>query len=408
MSKLNAVVHLPSRSLPPLKSLPSLSLPAIALALDQLRQLYHPLRRSKYTPIVVPDSGYASCDEDDEEARNSTTDLDAWEVARNDTFERDFAIRWLTGFVSRAGAEWFASPATGGTLSDGDDDSAEDRERLIDDAASLLASCTNMPEEEDLSRTFSFGDGVDVVLRDETVGEDHTSVGLQTWGSSLVLARRMCQSPSSFGLARHPSGRPLRILELGAGTGLLSLVAAKILVREAIPACIVATDFHPSVLSNLEYNISSNFPKTSAPDVTIHVRPLDWRSFHETTPASPRALDPLLAQPFDVILGGDIVYNTLHASWIKSTVEHFLPRPNPHSAAGSTDAEGSLSAQFHLIVPLRPTYSAESKSVGIAFEPSRLGVDPGVKILEVEEIGRERGVGRADETGYKLYKIGWV
>ncbi|KDQ11361.1 hypothetical protein BOTBODRAFT_84841, partial [Botryobasidium botryosum FD-172 SS1] len=316
-------------------------------------------------------------------------------LARADTFERDFAVRWLTSFVSRASIEWFSSVTS--EASD-DEDSIDERERLLHDAALLLASCTDMPEAEetDILRTFSLDSGISIVLRDEMVGEDHTSVGLQTWGSSFILAKRMCQSPSSFGLAPHPSGRPLRILELGAGTGLLSLVATKILARDGISAHIVATDFHPSVLSNLEHNFSLNIDPEFPDGVEIHIRSLNWRSFHETTPC---ALDPVFAEPFDVILGGDLVYNTLHAPWIKSTVKYFLPVRK----AGSDDPV----AYFHLIMPLRPTYSAECDSVGIAFAPSATPYARELGILEIEEIERERGIGRADEPAYRLYKIGW-
>ena len=33
---------------------------------------------------------------------------------------------------------------------------------------------------------------------------------------------------------------------------------------------------------------------------------------------------------------------------------------------------------------------------------------PELAILEMEELQRCKGVGRADEGGYKLFKIGWV
>ena len=103
--------------------------------------------------------------------------------------------------------------------------------------------------------------------------EDHTSVGLQSWGGS-ILAERICLQPSLFSLTvpNDINDRPLRILELGTGTGMLSIVTAKILQSSNPAPEIIATDYHPEVLDNLAKNVATNFPKF--PAITIEC--LDW------------------------------------------------------------------------------------------------------------------------------------
>ncbi|KAF8513601.1 hypothetical protein JB92DRAFT_2922506, partial [Gautieria morchelliformis] len=72
---------------------------------------------------------------------------------------------------------------------------------------------------------------------------------------------------------------PFRALELGAGTGLASLVLGKVLERirsmdrqctepVSFDTCrvplvvdtVFVTDFHPSLLANLRFNFAVNFP----------------------------------------------------------------------------------------------------------------------------------------------------
>ncbi|KAG1841596.1 hypothetical protein C8R48DRAFT_838075 [Suillus tomentosus] len=101
------------------------------------------------------------------------------------------------------------------------------------------------------------------------------------------------EDPERFGLdssSHGPESRRLNVLELGAGTGLVSLVVMKLL--DGLPSFnhrevhVVATDFHPSVLANLRSNVNANVSSThnqitSTHSITTHF--LDWSSF-TTTP----------------------------------------------------------------------------------------------------------------------------
>ena len=73
---------------------------------------------------------------------------------------------------------------------------------------------------------------------------------MQTWGSSILLARRILNFPNYF-LPTLKADRPLRILELGAGTGVVSLALVQSPLALLKDARIDATDYHPDVLANL-------------------------------------------------------------------------------------------------------------------------------------------------------------
>ncbi|KAK6740191.1 hypothetical protein RB195_008577 [Necator americanus] len=101
------------------------------------------------------------------------------------------------------------------------------------------------------------------------------------WDSAIVLSEY---------LVRNDVVRGRRVLELGAGTGLPSIVAAKLFARH-----VTATD-QPMALPLLNKNIKSNLGQDQLSAVTV--LPLDWTN----VPAGEQLT-------FDVILGADLVYN---------------------------------------------------------------------------------------------------
>jgi hypothetical protein len=170
----------------------------------------------------VPDSGYALVEEDDEIAMSEDGQgNEALELLRTDEFERAFAIKWLIGFAAWSDI-WISSVPEPET---------EACTTAIDEAAALLSLFAGSEPEQAITRNFSFptqdGPPVDVELNDAPLlSEDHTSVGLQSWASSILLAGRLCANPGRFNLEVAKCGKGLRVLELGAGTGLLSIETA--------------------------------------------------------------------------------------------------------------------------------------------------------------------------------------
>ncbi|PSR80504.1 hypothetical protein PHLCEN_2v6711 [Hermanssonia centrifuga] len=406
----------PTSSLPPLIRLANYSTTRIEQALQNVRAIYFSQALPRLpapakphpTHLIhdssVPDSGYASAEEDDELEEDEDNDIDL-DILRSDAFEREFALRWLTAFTARSDS-WVYDPDF--------PDEEDARAQLVDSAASLLASFAGDDKEEALTRTFSFPlchtDGkengpVEVELNDAALlSQDHTSVGLQSWGSCIILAEQMCAEPAAFTLS--PGLKHLRILELGAGTGLLSIATAKILQAQQVSSEVIATDYHPSVLENLRGNVTTNFPSSSQTDAPVKVMALDWQN---------PVYQPPLHQPFDIILAADVIYHPEHAQWIKRCAETLLARPNP------TDRNGGV---FWLIIPVRSTGRHEGIGTTVeavfpyapqvhssSFEvKSAVGSmsEMELAILSASKVGKHSGIGRADESGYSLFKIGWV
>lgn len=382
-----------SSSLIPIRQIATASEDQIAAALKNLQALYCPLRlptafqrpkpRWTHIPAVSTpaqvDSGYVSRDEiqleDDIAASEEVT-----AALRADPFERTFATRWLTSLISRIEEMGFDEDVTA---------------KIIDDAAFILSSfsdSTKGEEEEALTRAFSFptesGTTVEVTLNDAPLsGTDHTDVGLQSWGASIMLSSMVCADPQRFGLSQETLGSRPNIIELGAGTGLVSLTLAKMLPQIDINgANISATDYHHAVLENCNVNIETNFLSDRYKRSPVTAEVLDWSQ----PPAH-------LKSTADLLIASDVIYAPEHATWLRDCAAHLL-KP-----------EGT----FWLMVTVRKNGKFEGipETVEAAFVPELCPKEPQgrvFKILHKETADKRRGIGRGDETGYNLYRIGWA
>ncbi|KAF3763379.1 hypothetical protein M406DRAFT_293032 [Cryphonectria parasitica EP155] len=429
MSPVHSVLA-PTSSLPPLRNPDPerVNEDTITSALRNLTDIYCPLPRAAAfnkpslgiaTPVPV-DSGYASGEEEDEKEEEDKqgqqdqhgcdiADTDAIANLRSDTFEREFAVRWLTTFVARAEE----------LLCDADDDT---RQRLIDDASYILASFSNASDADEdeeagaMVRDFQFwlkpqkegeeehedeSASIKVRLTDGTpaVGSDHTDVGLQSWGASIVVSELLCSGPQRFDLSVDALGAAPRIIELGAGTGLVGITMAKLLPRLGMAGAeVIATDYHPAVLANLRDNIAMNFPPSSSSDASdedkeypVQTCLLDW--------SVPRLEAPLLDRPADMLIATDVVYAPQHATWLRDCAARLLA---PHGV-------------FWLVASVRPNgrFEGVTDTVESAFADSELcpRSDDGrrvFRILDKVGIEKRKGIGRADEVGYRMFRIGWV
>ena len=86
-------------------------------------------------------------------------------------------------------------------------------------------------------------------------------------------------------------------------------------------ADIVATDYYPSVLANLKQNTARN---SVSDGVRVTSKFLDWSTFCDADGTS----NPIFEEGFDVVYGADIIYEALHATWIKSCLERLLCKPS--------------------------------------------------------------------------------
>ncbi|KAH8836063.1 putative methyltransferase-domain-containing protein [Flagelloscypha sp. PMI_526] len=389
----------PTSFLPPLSRLLSYSSRDIEASLFRLQAVYWPANspavlRNRLVQRLVPsasvvDSGYASAnEEEDDDGDDDTTafprhsDQDVLEILRSDPFEKTYVLKWLTGFVCRSD-DWASAENV-------EEEESELRFTVVDFASTILARFSGQDEEEEaaceLTRCFTFPADSSFSTQDITVelndaplsSTDHTSVGLQSWGSCILLGRALCANPTSFGLVND---KPLRILELGAGTGLLSIAAAKLLATSSSPVYISATDYHPDVLTNLRRNIRTNF---SSSDTVVHVEALDW----ERPPTIADDKDK-----YDIILAADVIYSPSHARWIRNCIEVLL---HPHGICT-------------VIMAIRQTGRHEGlyKTVDEAFGSQSAGKGgKRLRVVKTEDLEKERGIGRADEAVYRVFQVG--
>lgn len=387
-------------SLPAPRGLPDLPASDVLTAVANLRAIYCPLAPSaadvyrRYDRLLPPpqaDSGYTSGDDDGSSLVGENEA--ALASLRADALERDFAFRWLSTLVLRAD-ELRASD--------------DERDQLVDEASAIIAALTvpsgpdstdehgdGDTEDRGITRDFSFtlapglaASPLRVRLFDADLsGPDHTNVGLQSWGASIVFSTLACATPARLGLTRAALGPRPCVVELGAGTGLVSLVLAALLPRAGVDAAVVATDYHPAVLANLASNVAANQQTTAA--CRVETCMLDWT-------------DPVLSPPLpgpggaDLLVATDVVYETQHALWLRGCAERLL----------------SPRGVFWLVATVRRAgrFEGISDTVEAAFGAGSVGSGQGRRLViqHTEMLAKQKGVGRGDEAGYRLFKIGWA
>ncbi|TBU43830.1 hypothetical protein BD309DRAFT_920950 [Dichomitus squalens] len=390
----------PSSKLPSVRSIHERPLEVLASLVEYLRTIYNPpVRGTRRIDRKALKRSSTLCTGDDGKA--------ALEALRADEFERAYAVRWLNGLVCQASL--LSDPLEDSAVS-GDSYNVEDKvDTLIHSATALIAVCAGSAALRTLTRQYAFyapslEADVDISLTDLSISVDADSatVGTQTWGSACLMAEMLVEEPGKFGLTDEVLSRAegVRVLELGAGTGLVSLAAAKYLSMRGVKATVVASDYHPAVLSNLAHNIAANFPPPSpaSADVSLCAHALDWSKFSLPGTAHHHTAEPPFDTPFDVILGADIIYELTHALWIRDTVAALLP-PSRSAPAHAP------APRFHLIIPLRPTHTSESHMVEEVFLPASIGSarpssELALCVLEKETILCEVEDARRSEVEY--------
>jgi predicted nicotinamide N-methyase len=183
----------------------------------------------------------------------------------------------------------------------------------------------------------------------------------------------MAKYPDQFGLFDSYGSEGIRILELGAGTGLLSILCRKLLDLKAATdssssprtpnhreheeaqgkGLIVATDFLPEVIENLKTCVNLNFPSS---ETGIEIAKLDWTTFptymaHSKSPAGDVGVrhrsansgegeeeeetSQFMDKPFDLILASDCVYDETHAKMLREVVSWTLRLPEDGDEGGT-------------------------------------------------------------------------
>jgi protein-lysine N-methyltransferase EEF2KMT len=204
----------------------------------------------------------------------------------------------------------------------------------------LLATLPQSRPAVDLSKTLvsyvppvSYNEDVAPVeiLEAKKIIGSGPNTGLRTWEAALRLAYHLHSRPELV------KGR--RVLELGAGTGFLSIFCAAYLQ----PAAVTTSDGHEEVLTSLRDNVQRN-SHLFGPSGNPIVQKLYWgdegdidRVIHDrsTYSESKTAEDNSTGgrssnTPYDVIIGADISYDPNACKALAKTLS-LLAKANPYT-----------------------------------------------------------------------------
>ncbi|KAF1970726.1 hypothetical protein BU23DRAFT_648864 [Bimuria novae-zelandiae CBS 107.79] len=147
-----------------------------------------------------------------------------------------------------------------------------------------------------------------------TLHESHSVIssagttGLRTWEAALLLGQFLCSDRGNAAVCRK------RIFELGAGTGMLSILCAKHLGVSGM----VATDSDEAVVDAIKTNIFLN--QLDASQVTVSTAALRWgRPLNATTFSEDFGMDVP-----DVLLGADVTYDKIVIPALVSSMREFF------------------------------------------------------------------------------------
>ncbi|KAJ3250422.1 hypothetical protein HDU77_006664 [Chytriomyces hyalinus] len=183
-------------------------------------------------------------------------------------------------------------------------------DEMLDRLAALNADIARLTGDAPaLVKTWRFTENLAVDIKELSFEE--AAFGWQTWVAGVVFAHLLARGVIPVGT--DP------ILELGCGTGIVGIVAAKMGAKR-----VFMTDYMPAIQANAQSNVDSNQCQHVA---TVHS--LDWSWIAENTPI-PKDSATLLPQlldtnsSFDVIFGADICYELIHGRLVPPVCARFL------------------------------------------------------------------------------------
>ena len=219
---------------------------------------------------------------------------------------------------------------------------------LVREVSLRISEQCGRSAQPSMYRNFKFqGLAKTIQLYEPTLTADN--LGWKTWGSSLVLSQILISefltSCPKIGRATGPTvmteggnSRPLKVLELGAGTGLVGISWASKYTElysgdsSSKPVEMYVTDL-PDIVENLKVNVNIN----ELGDFVV-ADVLDW-----TDPEPFTAKHTVRDNDFDIILIADPIYSPNHPQWIVNMISKFLAK----------------NGVCFLEIPIRPKYARE-------------------------------------------------
>ncbi|EXJ87494.1 hypothetical protein A1O3_04454 [Capronia epimyces CBS 606.96] len=227
--------------------------------------------------------------------------------------------------VAEQGVPGYLTSVVSSTLHWIDDDEA--KESIWSAASARLSERSGRNAMPSMTRSFMINDSLSISLHEPSLTGD--SLGLKTWTSSLLLSQRLGQC------RRYIPQDCARVLELGAGTGLVGISAACLWNKH-----VLLTDL-PEIVPNLQRNLEHNRSVITDNHGSVEARALDWAD-ETDTPGDEQ-------EKFMVILAADPIYSPDHPRMLVNTVRRWIC-PNPK-------------ARFIVELPLRDRYDQERQNL---------------------------------------------
>lgn len=193
----------------------------------------------------------------------------------------------------------------------------EDERDDIYDLASYVMTASSAPAMKGNTTRLVELDGLEksILLYEPALTED--KVGNITWGASHELAKQIVNNNAKKWLSKTE----IPILELGAGTGLVTIVLGLLKYR------VVSTDL-PEIIDNLKKNVELNQleciklqdTESIVNNSLIHLTSLDWRSPYEFLSRTS------CLGGYPIVILSDPVYSSQHPFWVRDTVKAVLSR----------------------------------------------------------------------------------
>ncbi|KAI1082031.1 putative methyltransferase-domain-containing protein [Whalleya microplaca] len=234
----------------------------------------------------------------------------------------------------------------------------DEKEALWDEASRRLSERCGRAGMGEITRRWPFesqgASPFELIIREPPITGD--CLGLKTWGSSYLLAQQLdkiaASSLSHLLQSRQPDA-PLKVLELGSGTGLLGMAAAAIWGTD-----VVLTDL-PTILPNLTFNVQRNRQVIEALDGNVDSGVLVWGSDDDNAELFTKK------NQFKIILVADPLYDDDHPNLLSSTIHEHLAHDK--------------NARAIVMVPQR---DATTKRLTTAFRSCMASGESGLTVLE--------------------------
>ncbi|KAL8897234.1 MAG: hypothetical protein Q9207_007315 [Kuettlingeria erythrocarpa] len=246
------------------------------------------------------------------------------------------------------------------------------KEQIWEAASARLSERSGRSAIPSGSRTFvipatAATKAVSITLHEPSLTADN--LGHKTWLASFLLAKRLPSLGTHLPILNKKSGqasRP-RVIELGAGTGLVGLAVAALFDVD-----VHLTDL-PAIVPNLRFNVNTSLSDASdSAKGSISVGALDWADV-------PRSKTKPEMQ-YDLVVAADPLYSPQHPAWLVAAIQCVLK-------------EQDQAARVVIELPLREAYMPEvedfkrrMKALGLLIEVE--GLENGFDDWESAQNGR--------------------